>query len=137
MRQTPSQPDLERICLDALAFIPEDSVFHFQTDLVPSMMEMITRMPNIEYLHLVDTTVRRDFPLLNPDGPRLNQEIPYLRWLYLKAVWAEGNHRGPPIAYLSDRVSCEQPISFFVFGKRVHIRPGPLEILRESAVELV
>lgn len=82
-------------------------------------------------------TVRRDFPLLNPDGPRLNQEFPSLRWLYLEAAKAEDDYWGPLLTCLANRVSDGQVLSLRVFGKGIHIRPGPLDILRWSVEGLI
>lgn len=92
--------------------------------------EVISKMPNIEYLHLVDTILSKGFLLPIPGGPNPHTKLlPSLRRLCLENVEATNDDWGPLVTYMAHLTYGDQAVSLNVFGDRVHICTNVLDQL--------
>jgi len=126
-----SVEEQEELFIDIIALIPQESVVCLEANLAVAGAEhVLTKMPNIEYLHLVDIKMREGFQLSDPGKTNPHQEfLPSLRWLYLEDVQAEDGDWGLLITYLTHRASGDQAVSLRVFGEEVHICSDVLDQL--------
>jgi len=128
---TASLEEWEELCIDTLALLPQESVVYLRVDLsILGAEEVISKMPNIEYLHLVDMMVWEGFLLPGPGEPDPHRKLlPSLRGLCLENVKAEDGYWGPLVTYLTQQTSGNQDVSLNVFGDGVHICTDVLDLL--------
>jgi len=133
-----SPEEREELCIDTLALLPQESVVYLQVDLlILGMEEIISKMPNIEYLHLVDMIVWEGFLLPGPGEPNsYHKLLPSLRGLCLENVEALDEDWGPLVTYMTHQTSGNQVVSLNVFGDGVHICADVLDQLH-SLVEWI
>ena len=98
---------LRNICHDLVAFIPQERVFAFDTNLPPDELEdLFIAMPNIEILRLTHVLLTEGFLLPDPDGPYARTKLlPSLRSLYLGSVVLIDESWVPLMAYLGHKAS--------------------------------
>ena len=127
----------ERLCIDVLALLPQESIVSFKTGLSVTE-EVVVVMPNLEVLHLVDPVILDGFLLPDPDGPNAHKKLlPSLRWLYLEDLDAMDDDCDSLVTYLAHQTSGNQVISLSVFGEGVHICSEAIEQIEGLVEELV
>jgi len=134
-----SLKEQEGLFIDTLALAPQESVVRLQANLMVAEIEhVLVKMPNIEYLHLANITVRSRF-LLPCSGVTIPYQklLPSLRRLYLEDVRAEDEDWDPLITYLIHQTSGNQAVSLGVSGKGVHMCSDVLDKIYELVEELV
>jgi len=121
--QHTSRQEVDKLCIDILAFLPQERVVYLETGLPTGVMEeLLITMPNIEVLRLVGAVMFDWFLLPNPDGPNAHKKLlPSLRWLHLEDVETEDNDWDPLVSYLTYQTSGDHPVSLSVFGEGLHI----------------
>jgi len=125
--------DMEELFIDTLALLPRESVVFLEVNLLAGATEeMITEMPNIKYLNLVNTIVWPEFllPYENGPGPR-RKLLPSLQWLGLEDVKAEDDDWSPLVTYLAHQTSGDQAVSIKISGEGLHICADVLDQIYE------
>jgi len=122
--------------IDTLALVPQERVVCLKVNrMVAGTERVFAEMPNIEYLHLANITLREGF-LLSCSGSDQTL-LPSLRRLCLKDVWANYQNWDPLIAYLTHQTSGNRVLSLEVFGGGVHICSDVLDQIYELVEEMV
>ena len=111
----------DRLCIDVLALLPQESIVSFETDLSVTE-EVAVAMHRIEALHLVDPVILDGFLLPDPNGPNAHKKLlPSLRWLYLENLDAAYDRCDSLVTYLVHQTSGDQVILLSMFGEGVHV----------------
>ena len=127
----------ERVCIDILALLPQESIIYFETNLMVTE-EMVLAMPNLEAFYLLDAVVSECFPLPKPDGPNAHKKLlPSLRWLYFRWIEVKNNDWDPLVRYLAHQTSGDQTISLCMADPWVHICSSVVEQIEELVEEFI
>jgi hypothetical protein len=124
-------PDvLGNLCLDFIAFTPQEHVLCFRVDPSTNRIEdLLIVMPNIETLCLSNVVLYNSFLQPNPDGLRANTKLlPSLRSLHLEDFSLLDNDWGHLTTYLAHQTSGGQAISLKIRGEFPHLH---LEVVKE------
>ena len=93
MYKTPRE-DMERLCIDILAFLPRESVVCLEVNFM-EIEEVVVMMPNLELLSLTETWVYDGILLPDPDGPNAQKKLfPSLQRLSFKGRRSGGRRLG-------------------------------------------
>ena len=132
-----SQRETEKLCIDILAALPQESIVYFVANLSMTVTKKIAAMPNLEVLYLVKAEVFDEFLLPNPDGPNAHTKLlPSLRRLYLQD--ARFRDWSPLVRYVTHHTSDDHPFSLniYTYGRAVEIFPE-LEQIEDLVEEFV
>ena len=135
--QNISRDSRERLCIDVLALLPQESIVSLETG-ISVTEEVFVAMPNLEALHLVGPVMLDGFLLPDPNGPNAhNKLLPSLRWLYLEDPDALHDRCDSLITYLAHQTSGNHVVSLSVFGEGVHICSELIEQIEDLVEELI
>jgi len=125
---------VEKLCVDILAFLPQESIVGLDTNL--PVTEVIVGMPNLKALYLT-YPVASGFLLPDPNGPNAHKKLPSLRRLYLEDAEAVDDDWDPLVTFLAHQTSGDQAVSLELFGQGVHLCSEVIEQIEGLVEELV
>jgi hypothetical protein len=134
-----ASPDvLDNLCLDFIAFTPQNRVSQLQLStnrpLTNRMNNLLIAMPNIETLYLLKVALSKGFLQPDTNGPQASRKLlPSLRHLDLLDIILPDGDWGHLKAYLAHQTSDNQVISFIASGSS-HMCPEVMSEM-ESFVE--
>ena len=104
---------MQNLCHDLVAFIPQEHVCTFDTNLPPDELEdLFIAMPNTEILRFTHLLLTGGFLLPDPDGSHAKTKLlPSLRSLYLGDVVLLEKSWRPLVTYLGHQASDGRTIS--------------------------
>ena len=135
----PSDPAVNKLCIDFIAYTPREQVVYFGGDLSMVVVRgTVPAMPKIQEVHLTGALLSNRFLQPDPAGPLAGTKLlPSLRHLHLEDTILNDDDWSPLIHYLSHQTSGGQAISLTLSGWPVHICTSVVTCIEGLVHELI
>lgn len=139
LRKIDSRHENVELCTKLVAYIPVEYVVRFGGDLSMDVAAaVVSIMPNIQELYLINACLGDGFLQPDPKGPLPHQKLlPSLQRLHLENAVPDDDSWSPLLSYLSHQTSDGQRISLTITSIREHICKDVVKEMEGLVDELV